>query len=123
MTLLWISFVTWLTGPIDGYYRLSDPVKFSAENVELQFPGDIEPGEIKAAIAKWIQEQRDTKAKNFFDQFDDPPEKIADRIVGKYHPRTGTDVFRDWASPALLPPLVLFVLGSLMLWALRGFRT
>jgi hypothetical protein len=80
----------------------------------------MEPGPIKAAVAKWIQEQRDGKEKNVFDQFDDPPEKIADR--SNYQPRTAAHVFRKGASLALLPPMILFVLGSLVLWALHGFQ-
>ena len=76
----------------------------------------------RLAVAKWIQQQRDGKPKNYYDRFDDPAEKIADRIVGNYQPRTAAGVVRDWASLALLPPVVLFVLGALMLWALRGFR-
>jgi hypothetical protein len=31
LTLLWISFTTWVMGPIDQYRHLGDPVRFLLE--------------------------------------------------------------------------------------------
>jgi hypothetical protein len=121
VTVLWIACSSWAAGPIDRFHRLSDPVRFSVENVEHEFPGDMEPNLIKTAIAEWIKQQRDAKAKNYFDRFDEPPDKIANRIVGNYQPRSVLSILRDWAGLALLPPAVLLALGSLIFWALRGF--
>jgi hypothetical protein len=56
-------------------------MRFSADKIELEFPGNTERQVVKKAITEWIQEQRDT-------QSDEPPEKMADKIIGKYQPRT-----------------------------------
>jgi hypothetical protein len=32
------------------------------------------------------------------------------------------DPWEDFLLPALLPPLILLVVGGLLLWAVRGFR-
>jgi hypothetical protein len=77
VTLLWIICITWTAQPIDHFYHLSDPVKFSVENFEHEFPGDMDSKLIKIAIATWIQQQRDAKPKNYFDRFDEQPDKVA----------------------------------------------
>jgi hypothetical protein len=78
VSLFWIAFATWGLDPFSRFQRLSDPVKFLANNTELVFPGNTERQVVKKAITEWIQEQRDT-------QSDEPPEKMADKITVVNH--------------------------------------
>ena len=123
VSLFGIAFATWGLDPFTRFQRLSDPVRFSADKIELEFPGNTERQVVKKAITKWIQEQRAPGNKSIFDQFDEPPEKMADRIIGEYQPKTALLLFSEWAKLSLLPPLVLLFVGWLLPWVLRGFSS
>jgi hypothetical protein len=123
ISLFWIAFVTWTFDPFSRFQRLNDPVRFSTGKIELEFPGNTERQVVKNAITKWVQEQRSTAEKNYFDRYDEPPEKVVDRVLGDYQPKTALSLSFEWAKLSLLPSLVLLFIGWSLLWVLRGFSS
>jgi hypothetical protein len=119
-TAIWVFFVTWAIGPVERFQRLSDPVRFSANQVQLEFPGNTDVSVVKHAVAKWAEEQPEKTG--ILAGTENDAAKAAETIVGSYQPKTISGIAMDWAFAALLPPLVIISLGVVFGWALMGFK-